>query len=121
MILQEQKEKSMDDPLSIWDSRYAQKEKNTISSKYDYWMNRWEFLLQRQKREIALDIGCGIGLDTKYLTEMGYTVISGDISGEALSICRQELPDNTFIQLNLNPWHGNCFSGKLSNRSRKMY
>lgn len=92
----------MDDPLSIWDSRYAQKEKNTISSKYDYWMNRWEFLLQRQKRKIALDIGCGIGLDTKYLTEMGYTVISVDISGEALSICRQELPDNTFIQVNIS-------------------
>lgn len=102
----------MDDSLSIWDSRYAQKEKNTISSKYDFWMNRWGFLLERKTIEIVLDIGCGIGLDTKYLTEMGYWVISIDISGEALAICRQELPDNTFLQVDIReglPFSKNSF------------
>lgn len=75
-------------------------------------MNRWEIFLGRKKKDIALDIGCGIGLDTKYLTEMGYTVISIDISGESLAICRQELPDNTFLQVDIRdglPFSKNSF------------
>lgn len=64
-------------------------------------MDRWGFLLEGKKRGISLDIGCGIGLNTKYLAEIGYTVISIDFSGEALAICRQELPGNTFLQVDI--------------------
>ena len=91
----------MTDTQSIWDTRYAQLEKNTISSKYDPWMDRWKFLLDKEEKEVVLDIGCGIGLDTLYLTEMGYSVVSIDISGEALAICRQALPANIFLQVDI--------------------
>jgi len=110
----------MNDTLLIWDRRYAQFKKNKISSKYDSWMDRWKFLFDKENKEIALDIGCGIGLDTRYLAELGYTVVSIDLSGAALTICRQALPGNTYLQVDIRealPFSKNSFQVITANLS----
>ncbi len=83
-------------------------------------MNRWKPLLEKEKKEYALDIGCGIGLDTRYLTEFGYKVISMDLSETALSICKKTLPDNVFLQIDIGeglPFSTNSFQVIVANLS----
>ena len=89
----------MKTPQSIWNTRYSNANKNAISRKYDDWMDRWKHLLQPKQRTMALDIGCGIGLDTRYLTDFGYLTIAADLSDEAIAACRTSMPENPYIQL----------------------
>jgi SAM-dependent methyltransferase len=110
----------MDDPLSIWDTRYANPEESRVTPKDDCWMDRWSNLLDKEKGEMALDIGCGIGLDTRYLGQLGYKVVSIDLSGEALTICSKASPDPICIQANIGqglPFETNSFQIVSANLS----
>jgi len=110
----------MGTPLSIWNSRYAKKQDDALSLKYDYWMDRWKTHLEKSKKGIVLDIGCGIGLDTKYLTEKGHSVVSIDLSNEALSICKLILPHNSFIHVDIGeglPFSEDSFQIIIANLS----
>jgi ubiquinone/menaquinone biosynthesis C-methylase UbiE len=53
--------------------------------KYDDWLNKFENALSSSKNKDIIDLGCGFGNDTLYLSERGYTVISCDYSIEALN------------------------------------
>ena len=63
-------------------------------------MNRPE--MPREGR--VLDIGCGAGHDSRYLTDLGYEVVSIDLSGEALQISQQVAPQATRLQVDVG--HG---------------
>ena len=95
------KDRSMNTPLSIWNSRYQKMHNDVMSLKHDYWIDRWQLYLERSNKGTVLDIGCGIGLDPIYLTEKGYSVILIDLSDEALSICKQSLPNMPYLQVDL--------------------
>lgn len=102
----------MKTPQSIWNSRYANAHKDAISRKCDEWMDRWKHLLQLKQQTMALDIGCGIGLDTRYLVDLGYTTIAADLSEEAIADCRKSMPENPYIQLDVSeglPFADCCF------------
>lgn len=92
----------MKTPQSIWNSRYSHAHRDAISRKYDNWMDRWKHFLQPKHGDVALDIGCGIGLDTKYLADIGYTTIAADLSDEALTNCKRLMPKNLLVQLEVS-------------------
>ena len=59
---------------------------------YDTWLERWLPLSGRQAG-VALDVGCGPGLDTRFLSDHGWEVHACDISEEALSESRKVNPN----------------------------
>ena len=53
--------------------------------KYDDWLDKYRDILDESKEISIIDLGCGFGNDTFYLTERGYRVISCDYAIEALN------------------------------------
>jgi SAM-dependent methyltransferase len=66
-----------------WDEIY----RNLGSAKpeYDLWLEKYECILKESKTLPIIDLGCGYGNDSLYLSERGYKVISCDFSVEALN------------------------------------
>ena len=58
-----------------------------LNSKYDGWLDK--YFLPLTGRRTVVELGCGRGDDTSFLTETGHRIISCDISGEALAVVRQ--------------------------------
>lgn len=51
---------------------------------YDSWLDKYADILRGWRDMPIIDLGCGFGNDTLYLSERGYRVISCDFSAEAL-------------------------------------
>ena len=78
---------------------------------YDLWLE--EYLPLFDKSEIILDLGCGIGANTRYLIEQGYSVLSCDYSNEALRNIDQFIDKSKTKYLNMNdsfPFDDDSFS-----------
>lgn len=78
----------MKSPAEIWNRRYAD---SMIPAQDDHWLERWKSLLPDGPAN-ALDLGCGLGLDTAFLYSLGLRVTSMDFSEEALRLSRQRTP-----------------------------
>ncbi|MDP4143378.1 MAG: class I SAM-dependent methyltransferase [Bacillota bacterium] len=72
----------MDFQKEYWNGIY--KNLNSKKPTYDLWLDKYTFILKQSKNIPIIDLGCGFGNDTLYLTERGYSVISCDFSKEAL-------------------------------------
>lgn len=83
----------------IWDRRYAGRtvEKRAV---YDPWLTRWETVLPSGGD--ALDIGCGVGLDTEMLLKKGYAVTAIDFSDQAVRLARRRNPAADVRRLNID-------------------
>jgi len=53
--------------------------------KYDLWLDKYQNILSKSKDIPIIDLGCGFGNDTLYLSERNYEVISCDFSEKALN------------------------------------
>jgi SAM-dependent methyltransferase len=53
--------------------------------KIDDWLNKYLHILELSKNLPVIDLGCGFGNDTLFLSQKGFRVISCDYSEEALS------------------------------------
>lgn len=62
-------------------------------------VHRW---LEEIKPSSILDIGCGNGAVTHWLSQRGYRVIGLDSSESAIQIAKNAYPDITFIKADLN-------------------
>jgi SAM-dependent methyltransferase len=82
-----------------WNQTFAELETN--KPVYDDWLDKHSVLLGVTKGIPIIDLGCGVGCDTLYLTERGYKVISCDLSDEALQRVRRNIPEAVTQQLNL--------------------
>lgn len=69
-----------------------------IEPKYDLWLDKYEDILIKSKDIPIIDLGCGSGNDSLYLSERGYEVISCDFSEEALKRLSYFI-DNPVIRL----------------------
>ena len=77
---------------TIWDFRYNSRLSRVISADNDPWLERWENILETARQGNVLELGCGSGRDSRYLTEMGLNLIAGDYSPAALEVCRRHAP-----------------------------
>ncbi|WP_238916821.1 class I SAM-dependent methyltransferase [Clostridium sp. YIM B02555] len=84
----------------FWDNIYKSKIVNKPS--YDLWLNRYTNILEKYKNEEIIDLGCGIGADTLYLSEKGYKVVSCDYSEEALKKLEEAIPKSKTIQMDIS-------------------
>jgi SAM-dependent methyltransferase len=82
----------MTNPLILFDSRYTDRLGRIVSYTGDPWLERWKWILETSRSGTLLELGCGGGRDTRYLTGLGLRVIAGDYSPEALELCRTSAP-----------------------------
>ncbi|MDO3680076.1 class I SAM-dependent methyltransferase [Paenibacillus ehimensis] len=69
--------------------------------KYDRWLEPFIGRLDPSEAGPILDLGCGAGNDTMYLTEKGYSVIACDRSAEALMLVQKLMPQAKTERLDL--------------------
>lgn len=82
----------MTDSLHMCDSCYTDRLGRPVSDDADQWLERWKLILESARNGTLLELGCGGGRDTRYLTGLGLRVIAGDNSPEALELCRRSAP-----------------------------
>jgi SAM-dependent methyltransferase len=80
------------DAGASWDTRYASRRSRVISLDNDPWLERWQGILATAREGKILELGCGSGRDSSYLTGLGLQVIAADYSQAALESCRQLAP-----------------------------
>lgn len=68
---------------------------------YDLWLDGYERILAGVKLDAVIDLGCGYGCDTLYLTERGYRVTACDLSEEALRRIREYIPEAETKQVDM--------------------
>lgn len=68
---------------------------------YDNWLEDYKDILNNNKNNEILDLGCGIGADTLYLTEKGFNVLSCDFSREALNNIKENISNSKTMYLNM--------------------
>ena len=71
-----------------WDEAHKTYSMSKIT--YDNWLDDYKEVLDNCKTEV-LDLGCGVGNDTLYLTERGFKVIACDYSDVALKHLKEQL------------------------------
>ncbi|NOU96939.1 methyltransferase domain-containing protein [Paenibacillus sp. LMG 31456] len=89
----------MEKELNYWNQIFA--EMNNSKPVYDDWLDKHSARLEASRNVPVIDLGCGVGCDTLYLSERGYPVISCDLSEEALQRVQQYVPDAVTMQVNL--------------------
>lgn len=68
---------------------------------YDLWLDHYPMALSHCQSEV-LDLGCGIGNDTLYLKERGFSVVAVDYSEVALDHLKEQLNDVKTMQLDIS-------------------
>jgi len=82
-----------------WDELYARNEE--AEPRYDDWLVKHSRILELSRDTAIIDLGCGEGGDSLFLTEQGFRVIACDGSEEALRRVRKHIPSIVTKQLNL--------------------
>lgn len=86
----------------------------------DLWLDKYLNIINLIPKGKALDLGCGLGQYTKYLSGKGFKVISGDISIEVLERLKQDIPNANIIELDMSeklPFEDNTFDLVFANLS----
>ncbi len=58
----------------------------------DAWLERWRSLLEANRDAPVLDLGCGAGEDTHFLSRWGFEVVAADFSEKALELTGRLAP-----------------------------
>lgn len=53
--------------------------------KTDDWLEKYMFILKKHKHKLIVDLGCGFGNDSYYLSQRGFKTLACDFSQEALN------------------------------------
>lgn len=84
--------------VEMWDN--WSKRRSSVPT-YDLWLDEYKNILEDNKKNEILDLGCGIGADTLYLIERGYNVLSCDFSNEALKSIQKNIPNSKTLYLDM--------------------
>lgn len=90
----------MKDPLDHWDRTFSKIGQNPEAE--EPWLVRWMAdVLEAGRDAPVLDLGCGSGLDSCFLIESGFDVISADFSIEALEATRRRVPEAKLVRFDM--------------------
>ena len=90
----------MNSNINYWNNFYSNIKSNKIT--YDLWLDKFKDILEKYKDNKVLDLGCGTGSDTLYLSERGYKVIACDYSCEALNILKENIKGIESVQVDIS-------------------
>jgi SAM-dependent methyltransferase len=74
------------------DSCYVSRRGHVLSIDSDQWLERWRSILDTVREGKVLELGCGSGRDSRYLSGLGLSLIASDYSQPALEVCRRHAP-----------------------------
>ncbi len=83
--------------MNKWDAKHYQEEHAFV---FEYGQDVLE-LLEIQKGQRVLDLGCGTGQLTQQISRLGASVVGVDQSREMLSFAKKSYPNIDFIQKNI--------------------
>jgi SAM-dependent methyltransferase len=89
------------DPREIWEICFAGLDKDNVRHHYEPWLARWFPLLETSRVIPLLDLGCGSGFDSRYLTSEGFSVIGADYCRSALACVSEVAPRARRVQMDL--------------------
>lgn len=84
--------------VKMWDN-WSKKRSNIPV--YDLWLDEYQDILENNRCNEILDLGCGIGADTLYLIERGFKVLSCDFSNEALKSVQSNIAHSKTLYLDM--------------------
>lgn len=84
--------------VKMWDNWSKRRSSVPV---YDLWLDEYKEILESNKDNEILDLGCGIGAYTLYLIERGYNVLSCDFSNEALKSIQDNIPNSKTLYLDM--------------------
>lgn len=79
--------------------RVINNQKNSF--KNENWLDKYKEIINKIEGNSAVDLGCGIGQDTKWLIDNGFDVISCDISSIALEKLKEFIPESKTLQIDM--------------------
>ena len=93
----------LENSKTYWDDEYWKEKKKNSQTDFitDNWMDKYNNEINEVKLKKAIDLGCGIGQDTKWLLERGFDVISCDISEIALNKMKEIIPNSKTMQIDV--------------------
>lgn len=68
---------------------------------YDKWLDNYKEILEKYKDSEILDLGCGLGANSLYLSELGYKVAAADFASNALDNINKNIPSVKTLFLNM--------------------
>ena len=82
-----------------WNNVYDNIKNSKIT--YDLWLDKYNDILEKSKDTNIIDLGCGSGNNSVYLSERNYKVISCDYSIEALNIVKKYINNSNIVEMDL--------------------
>lgn len=67
----------------------------------DIWLTKYEGIILSIKNKKAVDLGCGLGQDSKWMMDHGFDVISCDFSESALNKLKEIIPNANIMNLDI--------------------
>lgn len=93
----------MENSKKYWEEVYW--EDNLKNNKTDFlkdnWMEKYIDEINNVQLKKAIDLGCGLGQDTRWLMDKGFDVISCDISEVALNKLKELIPNSKTMQIDI--------------------
>jgi SAM-dependent methyltransferase len=80
--------------LNFWNDVFESVRLEGVTMREDHhWLEPYVPLLHGKQVNRILEIGCGAGMDTQYLSRAGFQVTATDFSSRALAMVRERLPE----------------------------
>lgn len=93
----------LENSKEYWNNGYW--EDNIKNNKTDFmkdnWMEKYSEKIMKVVPKKAVDLGCGIGQDTKWLLDKGFDVISCDILDIALNKLKELISSSKTMQIDV--------------------
>lgn len=109
--------------LETWNRTHRKHFHGTIN--YDDWLTKEPFYnIIKNENGKFLDLGCGQGNNTLFLTQLGKDVLSVDLSTVALNIVKENIPNSKTMQLDMSkslPFKDNEFDIIVSDLSLQYF
>ena len=86
-----------------WNDKYWKEniKSNQMDFIKDNWMEKYKNEICKSEYKKAIDLGCGIGQDTRWLMDNGFDVISCDISEIALNKLKELIPNSKTMKIDV--------------------
>lgn len=89
--------------IEFWNNEYWKNVINDNKTDFvkDSWIEKYIEHIDNLKNRKAIDLGCGIGQDTKWLLDKDFDVISCDFSERALNKLKELIPNSKTMQIDI--------------------